>query len=59
MICDRLVVGLLDDALSEKIQLNADLTLEGAVTMARLSEAMYKQQGTAQDSSKTLLYVKF
>ena len=28
MIRDGLVVGLLDDALSEKLQLNADLTLE-------------------------------
>ena len=51
----RLVVGLLDDALSEKMQLNAELTLEKAVTMDRQSETVHKQQsivrGTAQDSS--------
>jgi len=58
MMHDRLVVGLFDDALSEKMQLNADLTIERAVTMARQSEAVYKQQrivrGTALDSSETL-----
>ena len=55
MIRDRLVVGLLDDALSKKMQLNAKLTLEKAVTMARQSETVHKQQSivrvTAQDSS--------
>jgi len=58
MIRDRLVVGLLDSTLSEKMQLNPDLTLEKAVTMARQSEAVHKQQdivrGTAQDSSESL-----
>ena len=40
------------------MQLNADLTLERAITMAHQSKAIHKQQGivkgTAQDSSKTL-----
>ena len=35
MIHDRIVVGLLDDGLSEKMQLDSHLTLEKAVSMAR------------------------
>ena len=43
MIRDRLiVVGLLDDALSEKLQLDSKLTLEIAMTTARQSEGAHK-----------------
>ena len=45
MICDCIVVGLLDDGLSEKMQLDPNLTLEKAVSMARQSKAVHKQQG--------------
>ena len=58
---DRLVVGLLDDAsLSEKMQLDPELTLDKALSMAWHSEAVHNQQpvvrGTAQhnDLSKYL-----
>ena len=44
MIRDRLVVGLRDAKLSEKLQLDADLTLETALTKARQSEAVHQQQ---------------
>ena len=44
MIQDRIVAGLLDDALSEKLQLDSRLTLETAVTIARQSDEMHKQQ---------------
>ena len=44
MIRDRIVVGLLDDALSEKLQLDSRLTLETAVVTARQSEEVHKQQ---------------
>lgn len=44
LIRDRLVVGLRDTALSEKMQLDKDLTLQKAVTMARQSEAVKRQQ---------------
>ena len=44
MIRARIVVGLLDDTLSEKLQLDARLTLETAVTIARQSEEVHKQQ---------------
>lgn len=44
MIRDRLVVGLSDRLLSEKLQLNPDLTLDIAVTTARNTEAIKQQQ---------------
>ena len=44
LIRDRLVVGLRDAALSEKLQMNPDLTLEKAVVLARQKEAVRKQQ---------------
>ena len=44
MIRDRLVVGLRDAALSEKLQLDAGLTLDKAVTRVRQAEAVKKQQ---------------
>ena len=40
MIHDHIVVGLCDGGLAEKLQLDADLTLEKAVTQARQSEAV-------------------
>lgn len=43
LIRDRLVVGLLDTALSEKLQLDSALTLETAVAAARNSEAVKQQ----------------
>ena len=44
MIRDRIVIGLCDSALSEKLQLESDLTLEKAITLARNREAVRKQQ---------------
>ena len=44
MIQDRIVVGLLDTALSEKLQMDPDLTLEKAMTSARQREMVRKQQ---------------
>ncbi|KAL6455308.1 hypothetical protein MHYP_G00362590 [Metynnis hypsauchen] len=46
LIRDRLVVGLLDKGLSERMQLDAELTLEKAVRMARQSEEVKKQQAS-------------
>ena len=37
-------MGLLDDALSEKLQLDSKLTLEIAVTTTCQSKRVYKQQ---------------
>ena len=44
MIRDRIVIGLLDAKLSEKLQLDSELTLPKAVNQARQSEAVKKQQ---------------
>ncbi|KAL3191273.1 hypothetical protein MRX96_018836 [Rhipicephalus microplus] len=44
LIRDRLMVGLANTQLSEKLQLNAELTLEAAITAARNSETMKLQR---------------
>ena len=48
MIRDRLVVGLRDANLSEKLQLDSELTLEKAIAMAHQSESVKLQQATVQ-----------
>ena len=50
MIRDCLVVGLKDTRLSKKLQLDANLTLAKAITMARQSEAVEKQQASCNRS---------
>ena len=45
MICDRLVVGIRDSSLSERLQLDPDLTLEKAKKFIRQREAVHEQQG--------------
>jgi len=52
MIRDRIVVGIRDVALSEKLQLKADLTLEEAVTQVRQSEAVKLQQPLLRNRSE-------
>ena len=44
MIRDRIVVGIRDAKLSEKLQLDAELTLSKAVTQVRQAEAVKLQQ---------------
>ena len=44
MIRDKIVVGIRDASLSEKLQLDADLTLTTAVAKVRQAEAVKKQQ---------------
>ena len=44
MILDRIVVGLKDASLSEKLQLDSGLTLEKAILKARQSKMVNKQQ---------------
>ena len=60
MVRDRLVVGLLDVSLSEKMQLDFELTLNKALAMAWHSEAVHKQQpvvrGIAQQNDLTVEY---
>jgi len=45
MVRDRIVVGLKDKSLSEKLQLEAELTLENAINQARQRELVRQQQG--------------
>ena len=48
MIRDRIVVGLQDAALSEKLQMDKDLTLDKAVASAQQREAVKKQQAVVR-----------
>ena len=52
MIRDHIVVGIRNVALSEKLQLKADLTLKEAVTQVRQSEAIKPQQPLLRSGSK-------
>ena len=52
MIRDRLVVGLLDATLSEKMQLDSELMLDKALAMARQTEAIHLQQPVVRGMSQ-------
>ena len=46
MVRDRIVMGIRNAALSEKMQLDDKVTLEKAITLVRQSEAVKEQQPT-------------
>lgn len=48
LVRDRIVVGIRDGKLSEKLQLEADLTLDSCITKVRQSESVKKQQGVVR-----------
>ena len=50
LIRDRIVVGIRDNALSEWLQLEADLTLGRAVNLIRQKEVVRKQQSLMTNS---------
>ena len=52
MIRDRLVVGLRDAALSEKLQMDADLSLQTAISTARQRESVRKQQSVVRGDNQ-------
>ena len=58
MIRDRLVVGLCDLSLSEKMQLDQELTLDKAMVMVLQNKAVHKQQpvvrGMQQQDTPTI-----
>ena len=54
MIRDRIVVGVKDATLSEKMQLESTLTLEKAVKMARESESVKKQQDVIRSGQRSM-----
>ena len=44
MICDRIVVGILDKSLAERLQLDAALTLDGCIKLVRGTDVAKKLQ---------------
>ena len=50
VIRDRIVVGIRDKALSKRLQLDADLTLEKAKKIVRQQEAVQEQQQVLKTS---------
>lgn len=52
MIRDRIVVGIRNEALSERMQLDETLTLEKATKMVRESEAVKRQQPEIRNTDK-------
>ena len=50
-INDRIVKGICDAALSKKLQMGADLTLEKAITVVRQSEGVKLQRATKKEST--------
>ncbi|UYV83311.1 K02A2.6-like [Cordylochernes scorpioides] len=53
LIRDRIVVGVRDKALSERMQLDSELSLEKAVKMVRQQEAVRQQQVDLQRPSRS------
>ena len=59
MIHDRIVVGILDGHLAEKLQMDPELTLEKALTQARQSEVVKKVQlGVMKQTLLSTLWTK-
>lgn len=52
MIRDRIIVGIRDQAISKRLQMVADLTLEKAKTLVQQREAAHEHQLTLNGSSK-------
>ena len=52
MIRDRLVVGIRDSTLSERLQMDADLTLDSAKKIIRPREAVHEQQALLKNDFK-------
>ena len=55
LIRDRIVVGLADARLSERMQMDQDLNLEKAINMARQSEEIKKQQNTLRSDASSVV----
>ena len=62
LVRDRIVVGIKDGKLSEKLQLEADLPLDSCITKVWQSESVKKQQGVVKgdrDDKMTVEDVKY
>ncbi|CAJ1061415.1 uncharacterized protein K02A2.6-like [Xyrichtys novacula] len=58
LIRDRIVVGLADTQLSERMQLEVNLTLQKAIDMARQSEEVKKQQSALRSDASSVLQME-
>ena len=52
MIRDRIVVGIRDQSLSERLQMDAELTLDKAKKLVRQREAVQEQQALLKTGQK-------
>ncbi len=59
LIRDRILVGIRDAKLSESLQLDADLTLEKAITKVRQSAAVKKQQPILRGAEQPIGHVEY
>ena len=53
MLRDRIVMGIADSSLSERLQMIEDLTLEKTKTLVRQKEAVHEQQLTLKGQIKS------
>lgn len=58
LIRDRIVVGLADTKLSERMQMEKDLDLEKAINMARQSEEIKRQQNTRRTEASSVMQME-
>ena len=58
LILDRIVVGVLDERLSELLQLKADLTLKQAAEISRLHETREESRDVVRGDNSTVEFVK-
>ena len=56
MIRDRIVLGIRDSQLSQKLQLDHELTLEKAVTHVRQKEEVLKQQTVVREETRKVIF---
>ena len=56
MIRDRIVVGIRDDSVAERLQIDHELTLDKAISIARQGETLKKQQPKLECNSNRKLY---
>ena len=48
MIRDRIIVGIRDDSMAERLQIDPEITLDKAISIARQGEMLKKQQPTVR-----------
>ena len=59
LLRNRIVVGVIDDALSDRLQAQADVTLYQSVQISRQAEARKQQRGVVRDTRNVNTTVEF